>query len=227
MMDSDDEAEEAVRAKAKSTSRTRAKPTREVEEEDVEALVSSEDDDDEKRERVLDELVGARKRVTLDPRYRPVITEVGRENPMAVPLRLREGEEKLTLKDVMASLGEDALDRDTVKRLNKISKTKAVDAPLARPIKERIDRKAAYAETSKDIGKYQAVVKENREKRTLKFEPARKEMQRKDTLGALAADFTPRSEVELEIARVLKESGHASAKDVVRGELLEMDHLDV
>ena len=227
LMDSDDEAEEAVRAKAKSTSRTRAKPTREVEEEDVEALVSSEDDDDEKRERVLDELVGARKRVTLDPRYRPVITEVGRENPMAVPLRLREGEEKLTLKDVMASLGEDALDRDTVKRLNKISKTKAVDAPLARPIKERIDRKAAYAETSKDIGKYQAVVKENREKRTLKFEPARKEMQRKDTLGALAADFTPRSEVELEIARVLKESGHASAKDVVRGELLEMNHLDV
>ena len=52
----------------------------------------------------------------------------------------------------VASLGEDALDRDTVKRLNKISKTKAVDAPLARPIKERIDRKAAYAETSKDIG---------------------------------------------------------------------------
>ena len=51
-------------------------------------------------------------------------------------------------------------------------------------------------------------------------------MQRKDTLGALVADFTPKSDLEKEIAKVLSD-GHASAKDVVRGEMVEMNHLDV
>lgn len=58
-MDSDDEVEEVVWVKVKLMLRMRAKSTREVvEEEDVEALVSSEDDDDEKCECVLDEFVG-------------------------------------------------------------------------------------------------------------------------------------------------------------------------
>ena len=62
---------------------------------------------------------------------------------MAIPMRLRRGRAPLTLKDVMASLGDGAVDKETAKRLAKIAKTKAVDAPLARPIQERIDRKAA------------------------------------------------------------------------------------
>lgn len=56
--------------------------------------------------------------------------EVGRENLMAVSFRFREGEEKLTLKDVMASFGEDVFDCDMVKWLNKILKIKVVDVFL-------------------------------------------------------------------------------------------------
>ena len=232
LMDSDeDEGEDTPRA----STRARVPAPRGAAEdaaEDARDLLSDEDDegevdDDARRVRMLDEVIGKRRGVRLDPRFRPIQNERVPENPMAIPVRLAEGEAPLTLKDVMASLGDGAVDKETAKRLAKIAKTKAVDAPLARPIQERIDRKAAYAETSKDVSKYQAVVKENREKRTLKFEPARNEMQRKDTLGALVADFTPKSDLEKEIAKVLSDAGHASAKDVVRGEMVEMNHLDV
>ena len=232
LMDSDeDEGEDTPRA----STRARVPAPRGAAEdaaEDARDLLSDEDDegevdDDARRVRMLDEVIGKRRGVRLDPRFRPIQNERVPENPMAIPVRLAEGEAPLTLKDVMASLGDGAVDKETAKRLAKIAKTKAVDAPLARPIQERIDRKAAYAETSKDVSKYQAVVKENREKRTLKFEPARNEMQRKDTLGALVADFMPKSDLEKEIAKVLSDAGHASAKDVVRGEMVEMNHLDV
>ena len=232
LMDSDeDEGEDTPRA----STRARVPAPRGAAEdaaEDARDLLSDEDDEGEaddaaRRVRMLDEVIGKRRGVRLDPRFRPIQNERVPENPMAIPVRLAEGEAPLTLKDVMASLGDGAVDKETAKRLAKIAKTKAVDAPLARPIQERIDRKAAYAETSKDVSKYQAVVKENREKRTLKFEPARNEMQRKDTLGALVADFTPKSDLEKEIAKVLSDAGHASAKDVVRGEMVEMNHLDV
>jgi len=231
LMDSDADEEEERPVERPPRASAARRSTAADEDEDVRDLVSDGDDDsdedDGRRARVLDDIVGERRGVRLDPRFRPVQNERVPENPMAIPMRLAEGEAPLTLKDVMASLGEGAVDKETAKRLAKIAKTKAADAPLARPIRERIDRKAAYAETSKDVSKYQAVVKENREKRTLKFEPARKEMQRKDTLGALVADFTPKSDLEKEIAKVLSDAGHASAKDVVRGEMVEMNHLDV
>ena len=230
LMDSDeDEGEDTPRASTRARVPARRRAA-EDEAEDARDLLSGdeeEEEDDARRVRMLDEVIGKRRGVRLDPRFRPIQNERVPENPMAIPMRLAEGEAPLTLKDVMASLGDGAVDKETAKRLAKIAKTKAVDAPLARPIQERIDRKAAYAETSKDVSKYQAVVKENREKRTLKFEPARNEMQRKDTLGALVADFTPKSDLEKEIAKVLSDAGHASAKDVVRGEMVEMNHLDV
>ena len=229
VMDSEEEQEEEPRTSGRDAGKALKRPRddeRDDGEEDLRDLLSEEEEEEEdaRRERALDEIVGKRKKFELDPRYRPVVKPAGEENLFAIAAR--SDQPKLTLKDVMASLGEDTLSRETVKRLNKIAKAKAVDAPLARPIQERIDRRAAYAETSADVSKYQSVVKENREKRTLKFAPARDEMQRKDTLGALTADFLPKTEIEMEIAKVLKETGHASAKDVVRGELLEMNHLD-
>jgi len=203
--------------------------------EEARATLSSDEDDDEKdddaRERVLDELVGKNRTRTekLDARYKPIRTETIPENPFAMPAsRVSDEDANMTLADVMASLGGEAVfDKHTMKRLSKISKQKAPDVPLARQIQERLDRRAAYEETSKDVTKYQPYVKENREKRTLEFKSARDDMQRKDTLGALVADFTPKTEIELEIAKALKESGHATAKDIAHGEMLAMNHLDV
>ena len=199
--------------------------------EEARATLSSDEDDDDARERVLDELVGKNRTRTekLDARYKPIRTETIPENPFAMPAsRVSDEDANMTLADVMASLGGEAVfDKRTMKRLSKISKQKAPDVPLARQIQERLDRRAAYEETSKDVTKYQPYVKENREKRTLEFKSARDDMQRKDTLGALVADFTPKTEIELEIAKALKESGHATAKDIAHGEMLAMNHLDV
>jgi U3 small nucleolar RNA-associated protein 14 len=229
LMDSDEEEEE----EAKPTSRSVRRVSEEADDEARATLSSDEDDDDDEdaRERVLDELVGKNRTRTekLDVRYKPIRTETIPENPFAMPAsRVSDEDANMTLADVMASLGGEAVfDKHTMKRLSKISKQKAPDVPLARQIQERLDRRAAYEETSKDVTKYQPHVKENREKRTLEFKSARDDMQRKDTLGALVADFTPKTEIELEIAKALKESGHATAKDIAHGEMLAMNHLDV
>jgi len=239
LMDSDDEAageedgktrENAIRAQKLIAAGVRG-ATEEDEEEDLEELLDSEDDgaEDETREQMLDDIVGERKTFTeRDVRFRPVRNEIVQEDPLSLPPMQGSGDAPpMTLRDLMATLGEEHLDQQTVKRLTKISKAKITDVPLAPRIQQRVERKVAYEETAKDITKYQPIVKENREKRTLKFEPSRKDMHRKDTLGALVADFTPRTELEKEIAQVLKDSGHGTGKDAARGELLEMNELAV
>jgi len=233
LMDSDADDDDETNGKTKPTSPRGTVGRRVTDEEDARATLSSEDerDDDETRERVLDELVGKNRSrgEKLDARYKPIRTESVPESPFAMPsARVSDEDAEMTLADVMATLGGEAVfDAHTMKRLRKISKQKAPDVPLARQIQERLDRRAAYEETSKDVTKYQAHVKENREKRTLEFKPARDDMQRKDTLGALVADFTPKTEIEIEIAKALKESGHATAKEIAHGEMLAMNHLDV
>ena len=239
LMDSDDEdaveedeetRENASRAQKLIAAGVRG-ATEEDEEEDLEELLDSEDDgaEDETREQMLDDIVGERKTFTeRDVRFRPVRNEIVQEDPLSLPPMQGSGDAPpMTLRDLMATLGEEHLDQQTVKRLTKISKAKITDVPLAPRIQQRVERKVAYEETAKDITKYQPIVKENREKRTLKFEPSRKDMHRKDTLGALVADFTPCTELEKEIAQVLKDSGHGTGKDAARGELLEMNELAV
>ena len=194
--------------------------------EDLGDLLDSQDDEDETREQMLNEIVGERryknKVPERDPRYRPArAEELMEEDALAIAPGVGDGSKKLTLKDLMATIGEEYLGQETVKRLSKISKLKPSDVPLAPLAQQRIDRRVAYEEASKEVARFQPVVKANREKRTLKFEPARKEMHRKETIGALVADFTPRTELEKEIARVLQESGRANAKDE-RGEMLPM-----
>ena len=98
LMDSDeDEGEDtprAARTRARVPARRRAA---EDEAEDARDLLSGdeeEEEDDARRVRMLDEVIGKRRGVRLDPRFRPIQNERVPENPMAIPMRLAEGERR-------------------------------------------------------------------------------------------------------------------------------------
>ena len=108
------------------------------------------------------------------------------------------------------------------KRLDQIEKKQmAVQAPLPKVEKERLERKVAYEHSKKDITKWEPLVKKNREAPTLYFQ--------EDvhvavpTVGAIASEFVPRTEFEKKMAALVRdpEVSEAHLKDGAK--LLELN----
>eukprot|EP00271_Cylindrocystis_brebissonii_P022634 TRINITY_DN878_c0_g3_i1.p1 TRINITY_DN878_c0_g3~~TRINITY_DN878_c0_g3_i1.p1 ORF type:complete len:1258 (-),score=449.77 TRINITY_DN878_c0_g3_i1:103-3876(-) len=101
----------------------------------------------------------------------------------------------------------------------------AVVAPLPKPIKERLDRKAGYEKTNEDITKWQTLIKQNREAATLVLN--RKPALPGLTTAAIAAKFTPATEMEQTISKLLQEAGADSEKAAEEEEALSLNKLTV
>jgi len=72
-------------------------------------------------------------------------------------------------------------------------------------LRERAERQAGYALGKKDVTKWQAVVKENREADTIVFKGGLAQgVERAPSTAAMAAKVTPQSELEREVAELLK-----------------------
>ena len=69
-----------------------------------------------------------------------------------------------------------------------------------------------YEVTQKDVTKWQAIVKANREAPTLKFASGNEDVPRTSTTGALTAKFAPSQDYEREIAAMLQ-AGATHGKD--------------
>ena len=79
------------------------------------------------------------------------------------------------------------------------------EAPQPRVLRERAERQAGYALGKKDVTKWQAVVKENREADTIVFKGGLAQgVERAPSTAAMAAKVTPQSELEREVAELLK-----------------------
>mmetsp|Transcript_37964 Transcript_37964/g.96008 ORF Transcript_37964/g.96008 Transcript_37964/m.96008 type:complete len:1095 (-) Transcript_37964:202-3486(-) len=129
----------------------------------------------------------------------------------------------LTLAELMRGLGGEGrrkLPPAARKLLDKMSggAHQAVAAPLPRAVKERTERKAGYDTTSKDVAKWQPLVKANREAPSLAFTAARDEVPRVNTTAALVAGHTPEEGMEAEVAALLQAAGAASAHAVAATE---------
>lgn len=96
-----------------------------------------------------------------------------------------------------------------------------VHAPLPKTDQERLERKAAYEQSKKDITKWEPVVKRNREASTLYFD--------EDvdlgfsTIGAIASGFKPRTELEKKIASVVNRDDVVEAYKKDGARLLELN----
>ncbi|KAJ0977738.1 hypothetical protein J5N97_013212 [Dioscorea zingiberensis] len=110
------------------------------------------------------------------------------------------------------------------KRIDQLEKKPmAVHPPLPKVEREKLERKVAYKHSSKDITKWEPLVKRNREAPTLYFD--------KDvdlgfsTVGAIASGFEPRTEFEKKMASLMcdPEVTEAHLKDGAK--LLELNKL--
>jgi len=97
------------------------------------------------------------------------------------------------MSDILASLTDPSLQSFrkslAAQQKNKKSAAQKLDVPLAKPIKERLERQAAYEETKNEISKWQPIVKANREADHLHFPINEPPKQSKQTSASLAGTF--------------------------------------
>ena len=96
-------------------------------------------------------------------------------------------------------------------------------APVARTDQERIERKAAYEQSKKDITKWEPLVKRNREAPTLFFDED-KELGY-STIGAIASEFKPRTDFEKKMASLVNQSEVVEAHKRDGARLLELNEV--
>ncbi|KAL1542801.1 U3 small nucleolar RNA-associated protein 14 A [Salvia divinorum] len=104
-------------------------------------------------------------------------------------------------------------------------KTVPTLAPVARTDQERIERKAAYEQSKKDITKWEPLVKRNREAPTLFFDED-KELGY-STIGAIASEFTPRTDFEKKMASLVNQSEVVDAHKRDGARLLELNEVSI
>ena len=117
-------------------------------------------------------------------------------------------QESLTLTDLVSTWKEsegktNSRNRKLEKSLKRMTPTAA---PLPKIVQERNERKAAYSISSKDVSKWQNIVKANREARTLEFSNRQtKQLQLVSTTAGLADNVKPENDMEKEIAAMLNQ----------------------
>jgi len=113
---------------------------------------------------------------------------------------------------------------DLREKLQQLQKMKPLLTPLPDVVINRETRKAGYEKTSKDISKWQSFVQKNRTAETLNF-PLNPTTPMRVTNAELAAKFEPTTDMEKEVAQVLRESGIEEQK-IKEFEDLEMNKLN-
>jgi U3 small nucleolar RNA-associated protein 14 len=99
---------------------------------------------------------------------------------------------------------------------------KVIEAPLALPQQDRIDRVLAYETTSRDISKWKHIIQKNRDAETLKFPLRDQDQVPGVTCHGLVASFKPETALEQEVATIIKDSGITPLK-VTSDEAAERD----
>ena len=100
-------------------------------------------------------------------------------------------------------------------------KSTPTQAPLHKAERERLERKAAYEHSKKDLVKWEPLVKRNREAPTMFFN--------NDvdlgfsTVGAIASEFEPRTEFEKKIASLVHDDEVLDAHSKDGSRLLEFN----
>lgn len=108
-----------------------------------------------------------------------------------------------------------ALDKDVAtgieKRLKKLSKKKAVTAPMDEHKVAQLERKEAYEEVTKDISKWDPIVEQNRKAKQLSF-PLDQEPDHLPSTADSLDLINPRNELEREVQAIIEENKIALLK---------------
>ncbi|XP_068812740.1 U3 small nucleolar RNA-associated protein 14 homolog A [Struthio camelus] len=110
--------------------------------------------------------------------------------------------EKLVLSELLQPIKAKSALSSVKKELNKVKQKKAVELPLSKEEAERVVREAAYVRTSKDVGKWQQVVLQNRRAEQLTF-PMKQELVAVAPLEQVVSAWKARTPLEQEIFGLL------------------------
>ncbi|NXE85665.1 UT14A protein, partial [Cochlearius cochlearius] len=110
--------------------------------------------------------------------------------------------EKLVLSELLQPIRPKSALSSVKKELSRVKQKKAVELPLSKEEAKRVVREAAYVGTSKDVGKWQQVVLQNRRAEQLVF-PLKQEIPTVAPLEQVASAWKARTPLEEEIFALL------------------------
>ncbi|NXL94301.1 UT14A protein, partial [Alectura lathami] len=110
--------------------------------------------------------------------------------------------EKLVLAELLQPIRAQSALSSVKKELSRVKQKKAVELPLSKEEAERVVREAAYVKTSKDVGRWQPVVLQNRRAEQLVF-PLKEEIVAVAPLEQVVSAWKPRTPLEQEIFGLL------------------------
>ncbi|XP_019329028.1 PREDICTED: LOW QUALITY PROTEIN: U3 small nucleolar RNA-associated protein 14 homolog A, partial [Aptenodytes forsteri] len=110
--------------------------------------------------------------------------------------------EKLVLSELLRPIRPKSTLSSVKKELTRVKQKKAVELPLSKEEAKRVVREAAYVRTSKDVGKWQQVVLQNRRAEQLVF-PLKQEIPTVVPLEQVASAWKARTPLEQEIFGLL------------------------
>lgn len=206
--DSDDSHDEAIDSDSLSSSAS-------DDEEPLDALESFVQQLEQKRKRGSEEMKSG---ITTSKKRVRAIENNEHSKESEHNLGLPSNGAKLQLGSMMDSLG------NSHGKL--LRKTHTLNAPLAKPLQDRVNRGAAYDTVKEQITKWQPAVRQLREAAVLKF-PLNEPMKIQANNNSLASSFKPANGLEHEIDAILQDSGMQSEKSVAKFEDLEMAKLSV
>ncbi|KAI3966919.1 hypothetical protein MKX01_017570, partial [Papaver californicum] len=137
-----------------------------------------------------------------------------------------DGSGRVRLQDLIDPLRGTAGYNALSKRLSQVEKkSSAISTPLAKVDQDRIDRIEGYKFSRKEVTKWEPLVKRNREAPTIFFG------EQPDvgfaTVGAIASEFTPRTEFEKKMASVVQDAEVVDAHMNDGARLLELNMISV
>ncbi|XP_055812363.1 uncharacterized protein LOC129882196 [Solanum dulcamara] len=187
-----------------------------------------EEEDDGRHSRMLQEITG----LPIDAfdgkkkKNDVIISEAYSESEYNPSRDILDGDGHISIQDLLDPLhgkSDHAKLRKSMSRMEK--KSMPIHAPLPKPDRERLERDAAYGFIRKDVTKWEPHVKRNREAPTIYF--GKDKDVGFSTVGAMAAEFEPRSDFEKKIASLFNnhEVVEAHSKDGAR--LLELNKISV
>ncbi|EOA19962.1 hypothetical protein CARUB_v10000213mg [Capsella rubella] len=185
--------------------------------------------DDDRHTRMLQSLTGMPSAAFQgESKRKPVLyTEAYPESEFNPTRDVLEGRGLLTVEDLLAPLQGKPGYNDLNKRISRMQKdTQAVvHAPLPKPERERLERKAVKGLVDKEFSKWVHQVKRNREAPTVYFN--QDVNLGYSTVGAIASEFQPRTEFEKKMASVLNDNelGEAHKEDGTK--LLELNEVSM
>uniref|UniRef100_A0A0D9VTV7 Uncharacterized protein n=1 Tax=Leersia perrieri TaxID=77586 RepID=A0A0D9VTV7_9ORYZ len=184
--------------------------------EDMEEDDANEDEDEEKQIRILQETTGM-PREAFDGGKK-------KKQPLELPLQPGVGDATITIHDLLIQ-GKPGYSKIRKRLQQQDKKATAVQAPLPKVERDKIERSVVYQQSKKEVTKWETLVKRNREAPTLYFENDLN--LGVNTVGAIASEFKPRNEFEKKMAEIIHSTEMMEAHKNDGAKILELNKIGV